>query len=61
METEKIIQITAVGVELFALTNKGKIYASTKPGEWFEVPLFEQVGKTMKGKKDETARKNKGK
>jgi hypothetical protein len=61
METEKIIQIQAVGTELFALTNKGDVYRSKGPGLWERVVLFNEVDKTLKGKKDETARKNKGK
>lgn len=62
METEKIIQIESDSLGgFFALTSKGRIFQRAGDGKWNAVPLFDEVDKTLKGKKDETKRKNKGK
>ena len=60
METEKIIQLTANDSGIYALTNRGNMWAWSS-GAWAQVVLPEQLDKTVKSKKDETARKNKGK
>lgn len=61
METEKIIQFQVIDSTIFCLTNRGTIYMSSMPGKWEKVFIPEEVDKTLKSKKDETARKNKGK